>query len=78
MAVPNGLHQLDARRRQRLARLLDLLVARQQLRQIERRANIADALAGSAGTRDVVQQVIQQVVDRMLVIREPGLRRSRA
>ena len=63
----NGLHELDAGRRQRLAGMLDLLVARQQLGQIEGGANLADSRPGVGRTGDVVKEVIQQVRNRMIV-----------
>ena len=47
--------------------MFDLLVARQQFSQVERRADLADTLARRARSRDVVQQVIEQIIDRMLI-----------
>ena len=63
------LHQLDAGRRECLPGLLYLLVARQQLGKVERGADFADALAGRAGPCHVIQQVVQEIVDRVLVER---------
>src|SRR5690606_15038269 len=60
-------HELDAGGREALARVLHLLVARQQLRQVEGRAYLPDALAGRARARDVVEEIVQQVGDGMLV-----------
>ena len=48
--------------------MLHLFVTRQQLSQVERRANFANTLTGGAGTRDVIQEIVQQVVNRMRVV----------
>ncbi len=69
----NGLHQLDARCRQGLPRMLHLLIARQQFGEVERRTDLTDALAGRAGPRNVIQQVVQEIVDRVLVERLDAL-----
>ena len=48
--------------------MFDLLVARHELFEIEGRANATDAFAGRRRTRDVIQQVIQEVVDGTLLV----------
>ena len=63
----NRLHQLDARRREGLPGVLHLLVARQQFGEIKRRTNLADAFAGGARSRNVIKQVVEEIVDRVLV-----------
>ena len=60
------LHQLDGRRRQALARLLDVIVDRQQLGQAERRAHGGDARPGAARARDVVQKIVEQLERRRI------------
>ncbi len=63
--VPNGLgdgsHQARAWRGQALARLLDLVIARYEVRQVEGRANRAHAGPGRSGARDVIEQVINEL-----------------
>ncbi len=54
-------HELDARRRQVLALLLDALVDRQQLGETERGAHRAHPCACGLGTPDVIQQIIEQL-----------------
>ena len=60
----HGLHELDRRRRQAFARLLDVIVDRQQLGQAERGAHRGDARPGAARTRHVVKQIVQQLERR--------------
>src|SRR5204863_265781 len=55
------LHELDARRRQVLALLLDALIDRQQLPEAERGAHRAHARAGALGATHVIEQVIEQL-----------------
>ena len=63
----NRLHQLDARRREGLPGVLHLLVARQQFGEVKRRTNLADAFARGARSRNVIKQVVEEIVDRVLV-----------
>ena len=44
-----------------------MLVARQNFGEIEGSPNLADARACIAGTRDVIEQVVEQIGYRMLV-----------
>ena len=63
----NRLHQLDAGRRQGLARKFNLLVARQQLGEVECSTNFTDALAGSSRPCDVKKEIVQQIIDRIRI-----------
>ncbi len=45
--------------------MLQLLVAGQEFRQVERRPNFLYPLARGAGASDVIQHVVQQIVDGM-------------
>ena len=47
--------------------MLDLLIARQQFREIERGADFTDTLTGVARARNVIQKIIQKIGDRMFV-----------
>ena len=47
--------------------MLDLLIARQQFREIERGADFTDTLTGVARASNVVQKIIQKIGDRMFV-----------
>ena len=57
---------LTRRRRQTFARLLDVIVDRQQLGQAERRAHRRDARPGAARTRHVVQKIVEQLERRRI------------
>ena len=50
--------------------MFDLLVAGQQLFEIEGRAYRTDTLARTARARHVVEQVVEKVIDRVVVVRE--------
>ena len=69
----NGLHEFGTWRGQRFARIFYLFIPRQQLGQVERRADLTDACTGSGGTSDVVQKVIQEIVDRVPFVSEQAL-----
>ena len=64
----DGVHQLDAGRRQAFAFLLDGIVDGQHLRELERLAHGGDAAGVGRGARDAVQEVVQQVDRRILSI----------
>ncbi len=49
--------------------MLDLFVARQQFGKIKRSTNLADTLAGCRRTGYVVQEVVEEIVDRVPVER---------
>src|SRR6185312_2606322 len=64
----NGLHELDARRREALALLLDALIDRQQLRQTEGCAHRGHAGAVGFRATDVIEEVVQQLDGRDLAV----------
>ena len=47
--------------------MLHLFVARQQFGQVERRSDFADPLPGGARPGHVIQEVVKEIVDRVLV-----------
>ena len=59
----HGFHEPGAGRGQRFASVFDLLVARYQLFEIERRPDAADTFAGCRRARDVIEKVVEQIVD---------------
>ena len=61
-------HQLHAGRRQALAFVLDRIVDRQQLGELERGAHGGNAAAGGRCAGDVVQQVVQEIDRRILAV----------
>ena len=61
-------HQLDGRRREVFAFLLDGFVHRQQFGEAERGAHRRDAWPGRSGAGDVIEQIVQQLDWRVLRI----------
>src|SRR6185312_8135332 len=64
----DGLHELDARRREALALLLDALIDRQQLREAERGSYGRDTHAAAFRAAHVIEKVVQQLDRRHLAI----------
>src|SRR5882672_10995920 len=64
----NGPHQFHAGRGETLAFLLDRIVDRQELRELEGRPHCGNAAAAGGCPGNVVQQVVQQVDRRILAI----------
>ncbi len=62
--LSDGAHQLDARARQTLARLLDLLLAGEHLAQVVGLSDGADPLVIGSGARDVIEEAVDEIDGR--------------